>query len=248
MSRRADDDRRTDLPALSIRKRVTLADQLYGQILEQIVSGALKEGEKLPSENQISAAFAVSRPVVREALRKLRDDGLIEARRGVGSFVRRRPPQGLIEYASAESVAGLMRAIEARIVLEKATARYAAMRASAEQIYRIGAALGALERNMRDRSPSRDADFAFHLAVAEASNNDAFVTMLNATRESTERAIEVAQSITRGGSDARVDRVMREHRQVYDAIAGRDPEAAGLAMAYHLIQARQRITDHAREE
>ncbi|MSU89121.1 FCD domain-containing protein [Rhodobacteraceae bacterium 2CG4] len=236
------------LPTLRIRKRVTLTDQLYGQILEQIVSGALKEGEKLPSEHQICDAFAVSRPVVREALRKLRDDGLIEARRGVGSFVRRRPPQGLIQFAPADSVAGLMRAIEARMTVEKATARYAAIRAGAEQIDRIEAALIALEASMRARAPSRDADFAFHLAVAEASGNEAFVTMLNATRESTERAIEVAQSITRGGSQARIERVMREHRQIFDAIAGRDADAAGLAMAYHLLQARQRITDHAREE
>jgi DNA-binding FadR family transcriptional regulator len=233
---------------IRIRKRKTLTDQLYGQILEQIVSGQLQEGEKLPSEHQICAAFAVSRPVVRAALRRLQEDHLIESRRGVGSFVRKRPPQGLIEYTSADSVAGLMRAMEARMTVEHATARMAAQRADATDLARISEALDALEQSMGQRQPSRDPDFAFHLAVAEASHNEVYVAMLQAAQEVMQRAIEVAQMITRRGSQARVDRVLQEHRQVFEAIRARDAEAAGLSMAYHLLQARQRITDHAREE
>ncbi|EPX77965.1 FadR/GntR family transcriptional regulator [Salipiger mucosus] len=231
-----------------IRKRKTLTDQLYGQILEQIVSGQLQEGDKLPSEHQICDAFAVSRPVVREALRRLQEDHLIESRRGVGSFVRKRPPQGLIEYASADSVAGLMRAMEARMTVESATARMAAQRADSADLTKISDALDALEQSMALRQPSRDPDFAFHLAVAEASHNEVYVAMLQSAQEVMQRAIDVAQSITRGGSQARVDRVLLEHRQIYEAILSRDAEAAGLSMAYHLLQARQRITDHAREE
>jgi GntR family transcriptional repressor for pyruvate dehydrogenase complex len=62
--------------------RVRLADQVYGQIFEQIVSGGLNVGDKLPSENEISERFGVSRPVVREALLRLRADGLITAHQG----------------------------------------------------------------------------------------------------------------------------------------------------------------------
>ena len=233
---------------LTIRKRKTLSDQLYGQILEQIVSGTLTQGEKLPSENQICSAFEVSRPVVREALRKLQEDGLIEARSGVGSFVRKRPPQGLIEFTTADSVSGLMRAMEARIVLEKETARLAAIRAEPRDIAKIEAALERLEASMQVRAPSLDADYDFPLAVAEASGNEVFVTMLTAIREVAERTIQVAQNITRGGTQARIDRVAREHRQVLEAIKSRDGEAAGLTMAYHLLQARQRVTDTARDD
>ena len=78
-------------PKLKIKKRQTLADQLYGQVLEQIVSNKLVQGEKLPSENQIATAFGVSRPVVREALRKLQEDGLVEARRAPPGATPRRP-------------------------------------------------------------------------------------------------------------------------------------------------------------
>ena len=234
-----------DAPKLKIKKRQTLADQLYGQILEQIVSNKLAQGEKLPSENQIATAFGVSRPVVREALRKLQEDGLVEARRGVGTFVRRRPSEKLIEYATAGSVAGLMRAVEARITVEQATARMAALRAKSKDIARIEAALQALEDSMQARTPSFEADYQFHHAIAIASGNDVFVQMLDCARDAIEQGIDVAQKLTREGTQARIDVVISEHRQILEAIRAGDGEAAGVAMAYHLLQARARITDHA---
>lgn len=232
-------------PELKIKKRQTLADQLYGQILEQIVSNKLKQGERLPSENRIATAFGVSRPVVREALRKLQEDGLAEARRGVGTFVRRRPPEKLIEFATAGSVAGLMRAMEARITVEHATARMAALRASQKDLARIEATLQELEASMLARTPSVEADYQFHRAIAAASGNDVFIQMLDCTRQAIEQGIDVAQKLTREGSQARVDTVMREHRQIFEAIRAGDSEAAGVSMSYHLLQARTRITDHA---
>lgn len=233
---------------IPLGRRKTLSDQLYGKILEQIVAGALREGDKLPSEHTLSAAFGVSRPVVREALRRLQDDGLIEARRGVGSFVRKRPPDKLIHFAPAESVASLMRVMEARMTLEHATARMAALRADPSDISRIEAALLALDGAMTERRSASDADFAFHLAIAHASHNDVYVAMLLTVRETMKRAINVAQSITRGGTDGRIDRVLVEHRRIFEAIRARDADAAGLTMSYHLLQARARVTDHARQE
>tara|TARA_R110000737_G_scaffold334959_2_gene353451 strand:- start:1345 stop:2061 length:717 start_codon:yes stop_codon:yes gene_type:complete len=229
---------------LRIKKRQTLADQLYGQILEQIVSNNLKQGERLPSENSIATAFGVSRPVVREALRKLQEDGLAEARRGVGTFVRRRPPEKLIEFATAESVAGLMRAMEARITVEHATARMAAQRATPKDIARIAAALDQLEVSMQARTPSVEQDYEYHRAIAAASGNEVFILMLDSTREAIERGIDVAQKLTREGSQARLEAVILEHRQIFEAIRTGDSEAAGVSMSYHLLQARTRITDH----
>lgn len=235
-----------DQPKLMIKKRQTLADQLYGQILEQIVSNLLKQGERLPSEHQIATGFGVSRPVVREALRKLQEDGLVEARRGVGSFVRRRPPEKLIEFATAGSVAGLMRAMEARMVVEHATARMAALRAGPKDIARIESTLAELEASMQARTPSVEADYLFHRAIAEASGNPVFAGMLDSTRSEVEQSIDVAQKLTREGSQERIDTVLREHRQILEAIKSGDSEAAAVSMSYHLLQARQRVTDHSR--
>src|SRR3954451_23564183 len=105
----------TDLK-LPPRLRERLSDQVYGQILEQIVSGSIREGEKLPTEKEISLSFQVSRPVVREALMQLQADGLVVARQGSGTYVQHRPPQGLMRFVDAS--AGLLRCYEIRMALE----------------------------------------------------------------------------------------------------------------------------------
>ncbi|AUG55552.1 FadR/GntR family transcriptional regulator [Thalassospira marina] len=233
---------------LKIQKREKLADQLYGQILEQIVSGNLAEGAKLPSENEICASFGVSRPVVREALRKLQTDGLVFARQGVGSFVKKRPPQGLIEFAQAADVAGLLRCFEARIAIEGETARLAAERAGTRHHKEIEHALRTLEKGIGSGGIANEADFDFHLAIARASGNDIFVTMLNSLHSVIAGSMGVALSITRTGSKERAQKVCSEHQQIFDAILGRDAAAADLLMRYHLMQARQRVTDHARDK
>ena len=94
----------TDLKLVPRRKE-RLGDLLYGQILEQITSGALKEGDKLPSESEICRSSQVSRPTVREALMRLSADGLITTRQGSGTYVRQRPPEALMRLASAPDVA-----------------------------------------------------------------------------------------------------------------------------------------------
>lgn len=230
-----------------IRKRETLADQIYGRVLELIAGGQLAEGDKLPSEHQISQRFSVSRPVVREALARLRDDGIILARHGIGSFVRRRPPQGLIDYAGADDVAGLMRCMEARLAIEPSAARLAALRATTDDLARINACLAHLEQVMRARAPLSEVDFAFHMAIAQASGNEIFARMLSATQKPMLAAIRVAQSLTRIGTDERIEAVITEHRQIAEAIRARDADGASLLMSYHLIQARQRVTDQRRK-
>lgn len=232
---------------LKLQKREKLADQLYGQILEQIVSGNLREGAKLPSENEICASFGVSRPVVREALRKLQSDGLVYARQGVGSFVKRRPPQGLIEFGGVSDVAGLLRCFEARIAIEGSTARMAALRASLRHHRDIQNALKMLEDGIAAGDIADKADLDFHMAIARASGNEIFVTILTSLHDVMSKSMVVALNITRGGSVGRGQKVLNEHRQIYDAIVGGDADSAELLMRYHLHQARQRVTDHARD-
>ncbi|MGY6635124.1 MAG: FadR/GntR family transcriptional regulator [Alkalilacustris sp.] len=229
-----------------IRNRKTLADQIYGRILELIASGQIAEGDRLPSEHQISQRFSVSRPVVREALQRLRDDGLVTARQGVGSFVRRRPPQGLIEHARADDVAGLMRCMEARLAVEAAAARHAALRATPEDLGRLEETLQRMATTMRAREPVREVDFEFHMAVALASGNEVFCELLNAVRPLMLQAIGVGQMMTRDGTVARIEAVLEEHRQILEAIRDRDAEGAGLLMSIHLVHSRRRVTDYGR--
>ncbi len=73
------------------KKTAKLADQLHDQLLDWIIAGVLKEGDKIPSENELCKSFKVSRPVVREAMLKLQDEDLVVTRKGIGTFVLHSP-------------------------------------------------------------------------------------------------------------------------------------------------------------
>jgi GntR family transcriptional repressor for pyruvate dehydrogenase complex len=229
--------------------RQRLGDQLYGQILEQIVSGSLEEGSKLPSESQICKAFQVSRPTVREALMRLHADGLVATRQGSGTFVQKRPPGHLTRLAKVSDVAGLLRCMEVRIALEDRAAGLAAERRTPHELERILRALDALRTHSAARTGAvpAQADYDFHRAVASASGNELFAAMLEMINDTMLQSMAVAHGITRAGSEERTRRVIEEHEAVAEAIRRRDPEGASLSMRYHLHRARQRVTDGQRD-
>jgi GntR family transcriptional regulator, transcriptional repressor for pyruvate dehydrogenase complex len=229
------------------RRKERLGDQLYGQLLEQIVSGALKEGDKLPSEHQICRSFEVSRPTVREALMRLHADGLVTTRQGSGTFVLQRPSDHLTRLAKVSDIAGMLRCLEVRAALEGPAAALAAQRRTTNQLDRIFAALDALKDAFQESGVPARADFEFHRAVADASGNPLFVDLLEMLNETIEHAMTVALSITRAGSKERARRVIEEHESIAEAIARSDADAASLAMRYHLYRSRQRVTDRQRD-
>jgi GntR family transcriptional repressor for pyruvate dehydrogenase complex len=229
-------------------RRERLGDLLYGQILDQIVSGTLKEGDKLPSENQICQAFQVSRPTVRAALTRLHADGLVATRQGSGTYVQKRPSDHLVRLAKVSDIAGMLRTLEVRIALEGQSAALAARRHTPQQLSRIRTTLEALRADFEGGGIPARSDFEFHRAVAEASGNELFVDLLNILNETIQQAMTVALGLTRAGSKDRARRVVEEHEAILDAIEGGDPEAAGLAMRYHLHRSRQRVTDRQRDQ
>jgi len=224
-----------------------LGDILYGQILEQIVSGALKEGDKLPSENKICQSSQVSRPTVREALMRLHADGLVTTRQGSGTFVQRRPSDNLTRLAKVSEIAGMLRCLEVRMALEGQAAALAAQRRTSNQMDRIHGSLTALQAAFESGTVLARTDFEFHLAVAAASGNTVFAEVLETLDATIQHAMTVALDLTRSGSKERARRVFEEHEAVAEAIARGDAEAAGLTMRYHLHRARQRVTDGQRD-
>lgn len=230
--------------AAPLRKR-RLADEIYAQILLQLSTGQYKTGDRLPTEKELSASFDVSRPVVREALQHLQNDGLIDARRGSGTFVRRLPPHEMAHYTDDARIAQYMRAYEVRRGLEVETARLAAMRINQAHRRRIGQALTLLEETMRAGLDALEADFQFHLEIARATENDLFEKQLMFLRPDMMGTMRIASTITVKRSDERRERVIQEHRDIFQAISAGDAELAKLYMQYHLISVRNRIVDDA---
>jgi GntR family transcriptional regulator, transcriptional repressor for pyruvate dehydrogenase complex len=158
----------------------SLSEEITDRLAEQIISGALPAGAKLPSEQEMMTGMGVSRTVVREAVAALRARGLVITRHGVGAFVdldtSRRPyvidPEGL------GSLNSVLEVLELRMAVESEAAAIASERATGVQIKAIREAQRVLGRAIADGERAVKEDFAFHLAIAAATQNHRFVDFL----------------------------------------------------------------------
>lgn len=220
-----------------------LGDQIYGLILQQIVSGAFSPGERLPSENQLCKEYDVSRPIVREALTRLQADGLVVSRQGSGTFVNQRPSTDILRFASMGDVADLLRCFELRIGLEGEAAYLAAQRRRPPEVNRIKKALEALDEVIQTGAVGSDVDLEFHHAVAAASGNDLFTQILKNLNETIAAGMNLARNLSLQRSGQRLQIVQREHVVIYEAIKDANPDKARDAMREHIDNARRRVVD-----
>jgi DNA-binding FadR family transcriptional regulator len=237
MSSRAAARRKADPGAL------TRAEEAYRQLLGLITEGKLGEGDRLPSETELAAQFAVSRPLIRQALSRLQAAGVVDVRWGAGSFVR--DSGGAAEagfgVSAVQSLNDVRHLFELRITLEGDAATLAAERRTEDGLQAIGHALKALDDVLRTGRVGNDADMAFHFAVADASLNPMFGRMLRSLRRSLVFSMGLARSLALTHPVDRVRTVQAEHVTIADAIRAREPQAAKAAMQAHLRNSCQRM-------
>ncbi|MCW5603836.1 MAG: FadR family transcriptional regulator [Burkholderiales bacterium] len=217
------------------------ADQLYEDIMAAIVNGKIPEGEKLPAETELAASFGVSRPVVREALSRLRADGVIVSRRGSGSYVQRKPSQQFLRLAPIGGIADLMRCFEFRIAIEGEAAALAAARRTEKDLAEMSAALKDLEDAIEHKMVGTDADIRFHNAIAAASKNKLFNMTLKTLAGAIFQGISVARKLTLQASTKRLLTVQTEHCRIFEAIRNEDANGARKAVRLHIENARARV-------
>ncbi|MBV6636981.1 MAG: FadR family transcriptional regulator [Mameliella sp.] len=221
-------------------KRKSLSEDVFDKLVRSIKSGAYGENERLPTENDLAAEFQVSRPTIREALRKLREQGFIYSRRGAGSFVRQSGLREPLGFGNLQSIADLERCYEFRLTLEPEAAASAAERHDAAGLAAIEAAL-KLMRDATEQSRHReDADFAFHCAIARASGNQYFATAMEALEEHIAVGMQF-HGISLKASNNGLAAVYAEHREIYEAIRDRRAEEARTLMRTHLQGSRDRL-------
>ena len=230
------------IPVLPI-ERPRLSDGVYGQLLQDIMAGGLSAGDRLPSENQLAQRFSVSRPVVREALQRLQSDGVVVARQGSGTYVQRSPPQHVAELTNEFSLHEVLQSLELRMALEELSARLAARHRTDEQLRAIEQARAALAKVFGQGQQAKEADYAFHRAIALASGNGLLAQALEQLSDRVMGGMNVTLSLTREASRQRRDRVLDEHDRIVHAIRIGDADSAAIAMRYHLDQARNRLLD-----
>jgi DNA-binding FadR family transcriptional regulator len=220
-----------------------LSRRLFEQLAEQIKSGRLAPGERLPTEQELTRAAKVSRTVVREAVAALRAEGLVITRQGVGAFVSAEPQRApfRIEPERLQSLDDVLNVMELRLGVEIESAGLAAERASKAAVKAIGVALHAIEAAVREDRSAVDEDLGFHRAIAEATGNPEFVRFLQFIgRHLIPRRTVSGLPDRMGGQRAYLALIQEEHRRIYDAIAAGDAKASRDAMRRHLTRSLDR--------
>jgi GntR family transcriptional repressor for pyruvate dehydrogenase complex len=227
------------------RRGRSLAHDLVEGIAAQIRSQQLRPGDKLPTEGEIVRAWGVSRTVVREALSKLQASGLVETRHGIGTFVLepQSKPVFIIDPAEIAAAVDVMAVLELRISLETETAGLAAQRRTDAQLAELRGALDELEARSEGKGGDTvDADLRFHMVIAAATGNRYFAEIMGHLGATLiPRARINSPKVASEDLPQYLRRVNREHEEIYEAIARRDPEAARAAMRLHLTNSRERL-------
>jgi GntR family transcriptional repressor for pyruvate dehydrogenase complex len=216
-------------------KTSRLFEQIVQQVEESILSGQLKPGDQLPAERDLAQRFGVSRTAVREAVKTLREKGLVEAYSGRGTFVTNGTSQAIrqsldlmIRINQQEGSAHLA---ELRQVLEPEIAALAAPRIEEQLLSTMREAVAVMDCNLHDPDVYVEADLDFHLALAEAMGNPLILSLLDSIvgllRDQRSRIFNV-----KGGPE----RGQFHHKRILAAIEKRDPELAREAMRAHLKQ------------
>jgi GntR family transcriptional repressor for pyruvate dehydrogenase complex len=223
--------------------RTSLFEALADQIEELVLSGELEAGAKLPSEDSLGRQFGVSRPVVREALAKLRERDLVETVSGSGTFVKHPDVNHLTDAVvrhlrvAAGETESISKVYEARIAIESTTARLAAERRGDHDLEQIAALLEAMRTAGGDVERWTASDLGFHVAIARASHNPFLSTLLAPLVKVIEHVI--AESFR---SKQAVRAGLGAHERILERIQARDAAGAEQAMREHLADSQRRLT------
>ncbi|MXP65520.1 FadR family transcriptional regulator [Roseomonas sp. M0104] len=223
-----------------------LSEAVHARLLDMLASGEFPRGSRLPGEHALAGRFAVSRPVLRQALARLQAEGRIETRKGSGTFVREAavreaamreaaasPPLSLA-YGPLNSIPDVRSFLEFRCGLESEMAARAALCADSAARAALRRAARALEAEAAAGRPAIEEDIAFHLAIAHASGNRFFAATLAALSEQTRFSIRLTRELCTLPSTARFAEMRAEHDRILAAVEAGDAAAAHAAMAAHL--------------
>ena len=224
----------------------TLGDHLSSRISDLIEQGEFGDEGRLPSELALADRFGVSRPVVREALSRLRSRGVVVSRKGSGSYFRKSPASGPAPidapaFWPIDSLAAVRKCFEFRTGVESEAAFFAAQNHAPETLEAIRQALERMEAAATDGAVATRADLEFHLAVARASGNEYFEAVLQSMRTPIEFAINLARSLTLTRPLEHLRMVQAEHVVLLKAIEARDRDAARAAMRKHIENTCKRV-------
>ncbi len=219
---------------------VKLSDVVHARIAGRIQSGEYPVESRLPTENELADTLGVSRPIVREALARLRNDGIVVSRRGSGTYVQRAEGIPARELTPLTSIADMRRCLEFRVSLEGECAWHAAV-GGEEHRSLLHEAMSRLSEDVGKHLLEPEHDFEFHHAIAFATGNRFFHETMSSMRPTILTFLQITPSFVSPRSQERLTTLYGEHEAIYVSIVKGDPEAARDAMRSHLNRAMQRV-------
>ncbi len=214
-------------------KKTRVYEEIVAKIKDMIDKGRFKTGDQLPVERELAEVFRVSRSSVREAIRSLESQGLLQSRQGNGTYIVRQPIEMLVNpLASVISSEkdGQRELFEMRRLIEPQLAYLAAERATAEEISLMEKTLDLQEQEISKGESGTEIDKNFHYILARAAKNR---FLLNIMDNSMSLLAETRDNFLQ--VEGRPEKSVLRHRQVLDAIKAGDPEAAAKIMREHLV-------------
>jgi len=220
-------------------KRSRIYEHIVEQIRALIREGRWAPGDQIPPERELAERFRVSRTSVREALRALEMQGVIDSRQGGGTFVRTADTEALVPPLAAAIMRGrreLAEVLEVRELIEPGIARRAAMQATAEHVAELETLLERQRQCIAEGRSFVDEDTAFHYTLARAADNHILLRLhnliLDLLRESRQSYLHVPD---------RPQTSLRGHEAMLNAVKAHDPEAAYTASLAHITEVRNGI-------
>ena len=242
------------MPEFQAVKVPRVSDSIVAQIEGMILEGLLKPGEKLPPERELAERLDVSRPSLREAIVVLESRGLLQSRRGGGTFVR-----DVTGATITDPLVSLMEShpettfdvLELRHALEEAAAYLAAQRATESDRRLIGQRYGDLQAiydaPSLDREREALADMAFHLSIADASHNLALVHVMRGLMTVLRNSITFNLDRIRESAENH-EEIKRQHRALFEAVTNGEADAARSAARRHLAFVRETLHQNTKWE
>lgn len=232
----------------ALRPTQSLSDQVTRELSAMVTGGVLQVGAMLPSEGQMAKDFGVSRTVVREAVSRLKADGLLSSQQGRGVFVAAtRPTRGFAIAADAgEGLHDLLPIVELRLGVEAEAAALAALRRRESDLTAMREAQARMEAAVArgEVAGSVEADMAFHRAVCEATGNSHYTALFQYLSGHLLELISAGRRRSVAQRRVRFD-PLAEHAAILAAIVDGDPEAARAAARGHVENTMRRLSEPA---
>lgn len=213
-----------------------LSDQIADDIMTLIaIEKRFGPGDKLPNENELSEKLNISRTTLREAIRILVTNGVLEIKRGRGTFVREdfdvsKTLQSLNQISEARI--GARDLYEMRLIFEPEAAYYATIRATDAELERILDYGKQIEEKITRGEDRTEVEQKFHKSISKATHNAFIDKLMPVIYQAIDAGVVLSQANDRASQDT-----INDHRMIMEFMKARNPEGARSAMKIHILRA-----------